>query len=68
MAVITGPEGTAVTATPPPSVFSRIGSSITGFFASMWRNRGDYLYILPAFVVMMLVIAYPIYFTVRLSF
>jgi multiple sugar transport system permease protein len=34
----------------------------------MVSHRGDYLYILPALAVMMIVIAYPIYFTIRLSF
>ncbi len=34
----------------------------------MVRYRYDYLYILPAMVVMMVVIAYPIYYTIELSF
>ena len=34
----------------------------------MWRQRADYLYVLPAIVVMLIVIAYPIYYTVDLSF
>jgi multiple sugar transport system permease protein len=36
--------------------------------ARIYRHRADYLYILPALAVMMLVIAYPIYYTVYLSF
>ena len=34
----------------------------------IWINRADYLYVLPAIVVMLIVIAYPIYYTVELSF
>jgi len=34
----------------------------------MWTNRADYLYVLPAIVVMLIVIAYPIYYTIELSF
>ncbi len=34
----------------------------------IWINRADYLYVLPALVVMLIVIAYPIYYTVELSF
>jgi multiple sugar transport system permease protein len=34
----------------------------------MWISRADYLYVLPAIVVMLIVIAYPIYYTVELSF
>ena len=36
--------------------------------ARIWQHRHDYLYVLPALAVMMLVIAYPIYYTVHLSF
>ncbi|WP_342358692.1 sugar ABC transporter permease [Terrarubrum flagellatum] len=41
------------------------------FFASLrraWDHRADYLYVAPALVVMLIVIAYPIYYTVELSF
>ncbi|MCP8885183.1 sugar ABC transporter permease [Devosia sp. XJ19-1] len=34
----------------------------------MWMSRADYLYVLPAIVVMLVVIAYPIYYTIDLSF
>lgn len=34
----------------------------------MWATRTDYLYVLPAIVVMLVVIAYPIYYTIDLSF
>jgi len=39
-----------------------------GVVARVIRHRADYLYILPALSVMALVIAYPVYFTVYLSF
>ncbi|MXU65051.1 carbohydrate ABC transporter permease [Oceanomicrobium pacificus] len=42
--------------------------STRGFFGRIADHRLDYLYILPALGVMMLVIAYPIYYTVYLSF
>lgn len=34
----------------------------------MYNSRFDYLYVLPAIVVMLIVIAYPIYYTIELSF
>lgn len=37
-------------------------------FIRIWEGRFDYLYIAPALIVMLLVIAYPIYYTVVLSF
>ena len=33
-----------------------------------WIRRADYLYILPALLAMLVVIAYPIYYTIELSF
>jgi multiple sugar transport system permease protein len=39
-----------------------------GVLARMWTNRADYMYVLPAILVMLVVIAYPIYYTVDLSF
>ena len=38
------------------------------FFQRMWIHRSDYLYVLPAILVMLIVIAYPIYYTIELSF
>jgi multiple sugar transport system permease protein len=35
---------------------------------AVWEKRADYLYVLPAIVVMLIVIAYPIYYTIELSF
>jgi multiple sugar transport system permease protein len=40
----------------------------SGLLWRAWINRADYLYVLPAIVVMLIVIAYPIYYTVELSF
>ena len=40
----------------------------TGFIRRVIDHRADYLYILPALVVMLVVIAYPIYYTIELSF
>lgn len=38
------------------------------WLSDVWRHRHDYLYVLPALGVMTLVIAYPIYYTLYLSF
>jgi multiple sugar transport system permease protein len=35
---------------------------------TMWHHRADYGYVLPAIVVMLIVIAYPVYYTAELSF
>ncbi len=34
----------------------------------IWHHRHDYMYVLPSIAVMLLVIAYPVYYTVYLSF
>jgi multiple sugar transport system permease protein len=34
----------------------------------IWEHRADYAYVLPSLVVMLIVIAYPIYYTIELSF
>ena len=39
-----------------------------GLGQKMWNHRNDYLYVAPAIVVMLIVIAYPIYYTIELSF
>lgn len=39
-----------------------------GLLQRMWDHRHDYMYVLPAIGVMLLVIAYPVYYTVYLSF
>jgi multiple sugar transport system permease protein len=46
--------------TPPPKR--------PNFLQRMWNHRTDYLYVLPAIIVMLIVIAYPIYYTIELSF
>jgi len=46
----------------------RGGSARSGIARQMWASRADYLYVMPAIVVMLIVIAYPIYYTVDLSF
>ncbi|MBD0413123.1 carbohydrate ABC transporter permease [Oryzicola mucosus] len=40
----------------------------TGILRQAWINRSDYLYVLPSIGVMLVVIAYPIYYTIELSF
>jgi multiple sugar transport system permease protein len=40
----------------------------TGVLKQMWISRADYVYVLPAIIVMLIVIAYPIYYTIDLSF
>lgn len=39
-----------------------------GALRAMWQHRVDYAYVLPSIVVMLIVIAYPIYYTIDLSF
>jgi multiple sugar transport system permease protein len=39
-----------------------------GIGQRVWNSRFDYMYVLPAIVVMLIVIAYPIYYTIELSF
>jgi multiple sugar transport system permease protein len=43
-------------------------SERSGVLSRMWAHRADYAYVLPALVVMLIVIAYPIYYTIELSF
>lgn len=43
-------------------------SARAGVLARIWRHRADYAYVLPAILVMLVVIAYPIYYTIELSF
>ncbi|MEX0853543.1 MAG: sugar ABC transporter permease [Bauldia sp.] len=39
-----------------------------GILRRIVNHRADYLYVLPALVVMLVVIAYPVYYTIELSF
>ena len=57
MAAKTLTDATAMPRRPAPGLLRRI-----------WRHRADYLYVAPALGVMLLVIAYPIYDTIYLSF
>lgn len=45
----------------PPQRRPNIGQRV-------WQSRADYLYVAPAILVMLIVIAYPIYYTIELSF
>src|SRR4051795_632639 len=40
----------------------------SGVLREIWEHRADYAYVLPALAVMLIVIAYPIYYTIELSF
>ncbi len=44
------------------------GTMRSGLLRQVWASRADYMYVMPAIVVMLVVIAYPIYYTVDLSF
>jgi multiple sugar transport system permease protein len=44
------------------------GAKRSDLLRQVWVSRADYLYVAPAIVVMLVVIAYPIYYTVELSF
>jgi multiple sugar transport system permease protein len=59
-----------VTATTGPgdAVSPRMGRKREGVFAQILRQRHDYYYVMPALIVMLVVIAYPIYYTIELSF
>lgn len=39
-----------------------------GLLQNVVKHRADYLYVLPALAVMMIVIAFPVYYTVEPSF
>jgi multiple sugar transport system permease protein len=39
-----------------------------GLGQRMWNHRSDYAYVLPAIIVMLIVIGYPVYYTIDLSF
>jgi multiple sugar transport system permease protein len=44
------------------------GTKRLAVLRQVWASRADYLYVLPAILVMLIVIAYPIYYTIDLSF
>lgn len=51
-----------------PVALQSTPSARLGLFRRIIRHRADYLYVLPAICVMLLVIAYPVYYTIYLSF
>jgi multiple sugar transport system permease protein len=51
--------------TTPPRVAAPVRRNV---LQRMWTHRADYGYVLPALVVMLIVIAYPVYYTIDLSF
>ncbi len=61
MTSATGPAAMSSASTRAPSRRASLGQRI-------WTQRADYLYVLPALVVMLIVIAYPVYYTIELSF
>ena len=46
----------------------RLQPAESGVLRQIWEHRADYAYVLPAIAVMLIVIAYPIYYTIELSF
>ena len=55
------------TVTGPADALRRARVVRPGILRQMWTSRADYLYVLPAIVVMLIVIAYPVYYTIELS-
>jgi multiple sugar transport system permease protein len=47
---------------------ARAAPARRGLAGRVWDHRADYAYVLPAIVVMLIVIAYPVYYTAELSF
>lgn len=57
---------TAIGETRPAA--SRRQRKSPGLFGRIYKHRSDYLYILPALIVMFVVIGYPVYYVIELSF
>ncbi|MCC6674415.1 MAG: sugar ABC transporter permease [Thermomicrobiales bacterium] len=55
-------------AQPPQKKSSGFFNRLAGLPRDIARQWNDYLYVLPALAIMLVVIAYPIFYTVRLSF
>lgn len=55
-------------ATTPGNASARSKTEQKYFGQKAWAHKSDYLYVLPAILVMLLVIAYPVYYTIDLSF
>ncbi|RWM28150.1 sugar ABC transporter permease [Mesorhizobium sp.] len=49
-------------------VRQRLQPGWSGMLRKIWDHRADYAYVVPAIAVMLIVIAYPIYYTIELSF
>jgi multiple sugar transport system permease protein len=58
----------ALATTRPLATPSRAAKRPPGLWATVGRRWADYLYVLPALVVMLVVIGYPIVYTIYLSF
>lgn len=58
------PTGPAALSSPS----TRAAAKRPSLVQRIWTQRTDYLYVLPALVVMLIVIAYPVYYTIELSF
>ena len=58
MTIVTGQAGAS----------SKSVAARTNLPRKVWQHRADYAYVLPAILVMLIVIAYPIYYTIDLSF
>jgi multiple sugar transport system permease protein len=63
-----GARMSTLTAQTEDSAASAAARKRVGVFGRMWIQRADYLYVMPALVVMLIVIAYPVYYTIDLSF
>ena len=46
----------------------RLQPAESGVLRQIWEHRADYAYVIPSLAVMLFVIAYPIYYTIDLSF
>jgi multiple sugar transport system permease protein len=57
-----------VTATGQDSLVETAAPAEPGRLRNIWNHRADYAYVLPALIVMLIVIAYPVYYTAELSF
>jgi multiple sugar transport system permease protein len=59
---------TTISSQATPAGTGRSTPKRSGLLQRIYAQRSDYLYVLPALIVMAIVIAYPIYYTVELSF
>lgn len=57
-----------ITQAAPTAALGRPIPERPSLMRQIWTSRADYLYVLPAIIVMLVVIAYPIYYTIELSF